>query len=255
MPNLATSGKDPDEAAWEVAKTVLDEVAVGYHGAVLVHHSHSGEDGDDRDAWASRLFEERDWEGDVADELKVRHHVHAIVLADSVDHLLCESVADRTDNEIITHRIEQQNGTSNVSIYDTEDLAGATTYAFSHARAAEDADAYRYCGRLANHSADAQTEAQMREVVRSVAPRTLDLNVGDTTCGHATDDEDVQAVQPQFSGSGDGDSTTATSADNTPQCGGRLVPIEHAPSFLDDVPYASELREVYTRWNGAPPPD
>lgn len=257
FPSLATAGKDPDEASWEVAKTVLDEISLGYHGALLIHHSHSGNQGDDRGIWKERVFQGRDWEGDVEDELKVRHHVHAIVLADRVQKDLCTTVADRTNNEIIPHRVEQQGGSSDVSLYNEYDLASATTYGFSHARDAEDADTYRYCGRLANHSADSQTEAQMRQVVRSVAPRTLNLDLGDTTCGHATEDEDAKAARPQFDGSGDGSDgeSNTTTADGTPKCGGRLVPIEHAPSFIEDVDHRDELVAEYTRWNGAPPPD
>lgn len=251
MPSFAAAG-DPDKAFKEVVKGVIDEVGINVYGGLIVHHSHSGEQGDDRGVWKERLFKERDWEGDVEDELKVRHHAHVIVLADRIEHALCEAVYDKTG--ITTHRIEDDN---HVSLFNVEDLASATSYCLSHARVADDAYSYEYFGAVANHSADMHTEAQMRRVVRSVVPQTLDLDVGDLTCDRESDDEDAEAYTPQFDGDGSGEPAGGSDGGSTARCGGRLVPIEYAPSFLDDhdLAYADELREFYERWDGAPPPD
>jgi hypothetical protein len=254
-PDFAVSKEDADDAFFDLVKNVLDATAINCSGGLIVHHSHSGEQGDDRGVWKDRLFNDRDWEGDVQDELSVRHHAHVIALADHVDHKLCQQIYDKTG--ILTHRIEDEN---HVSLFDTEDLASATTYALSHARVADDADSYRYFGRVANFSADAQTEARMKREVRSVAPQTLDLSLGELTCDREITENEESATE-HFSGEGGGggsdttDDTLTSSTSPNARCGGPLVPIQFAPSYLDgdrDLKYEDELRATYDAWD---PPD
>jgi hypothetical protein len=261
-PSLATAGKDPDEAAWELTKTVLQQVAVNYYGAVMIYHPFTGRSGDDRGAWKDRLFSNRDWD-DVRDELKVRPHCHAIVVADSVDHYLSEAMYDQTNGSVVVHRIEKDD--SNVSLYDTEDLASAATYSLSHARVASGSDAYRYTGRLANHAAGDQTRAQMRSEVRGVAAQTLDLSLREKTCSESDDDgHSVHGVSTSSSGDLlDEDSNVLLDNDRAADpetqqpdseqperpagpavCGGRLIPLDHAEAYIDEVDNPSLLRSV-----------
>ena len=175
------SSGDADDAYFEVAKAAIEEVGVNVFGGALIHHPYSGsqEGEDDLDKWKERLFSGRDWE-DVRDELEEDHHIHVLVLADSIDHLSCENLFDRTG--VLVHRVENRDENTNVSLYGVEDLAEAATYALSHARESDDADAYRYFGRVANHSADHRVEARCKEVVRSVVPKTLDLTPSNLVC-------------------------------------------------------------------------
>lgn len=316
-----TSG-DADDAYFEVAKAAIEEVGVNVFGGCLIHHPFSGsqEDDDDRDLWKERLFSGIDW-SDMVDDLEENHHIHVLVLADSIDYLSCEALQDRTG--VFVHRIENNDEDTAVSIYGAEDLADAATYALSHARLIDSADAYRYFGRVANHSADFQIEARCKEVVRSVVPKTLDLQPADLVCGRvldpdqydfapnvsqftfdgpdgndentADDEQDVEDGEvecedkcednngsddstnessesgEQVDTSDDNDSETSNETDSgnsstdsvkdeaepgEVRCNGRLVPMEYAPSWLDDddreIEYAEELREAYENWD---PPD
>jgi hypothetical protein len=250
---MSTASKDPNEALYELAKTVAREVSVNFYGALVVHHPYTGKDGDDRDAWKERLFSERTWD-DVQDELKIRHHCHLIIVADVVDHMLCEAISDATDGAVITHRIQNQKE-GNVSLYDTDDLARAVTYALSHAKVG-DGDSYRYTGRLANHAAGDQTAAQMRAAVRDVAPQTLGLDLHETTCSETgnehgthgittTDGADLLDDDPSEDPGGClGDNQDQPTRQPGAPCAGRLIPIEHAEAYIDDVDNPSLLRSV-----------
>jgi cobalamin biosynthesis protein CobT len=95
---------------------------------------------------------------------------------------------------ILTHRIQDNDDDTNVSLYGVQELAEAATYALSHARLADDADAYRYFGEVANHSADHRIEARCREVVRSIVPKTLDLQPADYLCDREIGREEVDKL-------------------------------------------------------------
>jgi hypothetical protein len=330
LTELRASG-DADNAYFEVAKAAIEEVGMKVFGGTLIHHSYSGsqEGEDDLDKWKERQFSGRDWEGDVRDELEVDHHIHALVLADSIDHLSCQNLFDRTG--ILVHRVENRDEDTNVSLYGVEDLAEADTYALSHARESDEADAYRYFGRVANHSADHRIEARCKEVVRSVVPKTLDLTPSNLVCDrelatdlydHApnlsgydydtddgdedgedseegddtdeeqqelddvesddqdgsddaddgsdeggeqaddtgeSDDQDGDDSEDSGDSGDDADADTDSSdseTDTAVHCNGRLVPMEYAPSWLEDddreLEHADELREAYENWD---PPD
>lgn len=194
MPTFSTARNDADDAFFQVAKGVIDEVGVNVFGGALIHHPYTGDDDDDDDLdkWKERCFSGRDWEGDVEDELKEWHHIHALVLADSIDHLSCEALHDKTG--ILTNRIQDNDDDTNVSLYGVQDLAEAATYSLSHARLADDADAYRYFGEVANHSADHRIEARCREVVRSIVPKTLDLQPAGYLCDREIGREEVDKL-------------------------------------------------------------
>lgn len=182
MQGFRTAREDADDAYFQVAKAAIEEVGVNVLGGALIHHSYTGAQRgeDDLGKWKERLFSGRDWDGDVSDELEEHHHIHALVLADSIDYLSCERLQDRTN--ILVKRVENNDEDTKVSLFNVEDLAEATTYALSHARLADEADAYRYFGQVANHAADHRVEARCKETVRSVVPKTLDLHPADTLC-------------------------------------------------------------------------
>lgn len=322
------SARDPDDTFFNVVKAAVDEVGVNVYGGAIIHHSYTGDDEDHEDddlgKWKERVFEGRDWEGDVEDELKEWHHAHVIVLADHIDHFCCESLFDRTG--IFVHRIQNEDDDNNVSIYGRKELAEVTTYCLSHARLADSADAYRYFGSVANHSADHRIEAMCKEIVRAIVPKTLNLQLPENElCSRTiaasevdhipsvvrsrgtdsdadetnTEDDDTDETDDNTSDTGDAatddsevdqevndneecdqeDSEQESEADDdasdsddsddadqstevdweaadapksgdTPvKCNGRLVPLEYAPSFLDDsdrnLAYEDELREAY----------
>lgn len=252
-----TNTDDPLDTAYDIAKIILSD-ELGADGGALIYHPYSGENGDDRGAWKERLFKQRDFEGDVRDELIARGHFHAICVADHIDHQTCKTIYEKTG--WVVHRIEDKN---NVSLYGVRELASATTYALSHAYIG-DGDTYRYFGAVANHKASDQTEARMRRVVRQVAPETLGIQPSKTHCQRPVDEEDPEEKhQHAGTGSGDGDGTGDSGGDDldstpsTPSCGGRLVPLHKAPGYLENqrLRYAEELRHIYMEWDGAPPPD
>ena len=258
-----------------------------------------------------------------------RHYPDAVLRStrhDYIDHHACESLFDNTG--IFVHRIQNEDDNSNVSLYGVKALAEAATYCLSHAHLADDADAYRYFGAVANHSADHRIEARCKEVVRSIVPKTLDLqlpenelcsrtiaasevdhipdvvrgpssdsdadeantedddtgetddNTSDTEDTDTPDSEvdqeendseeaDQEDIEQESEADDDGsdsdndDTEQSTEVDweaadapksgDTPvKCNGRLVPLEYAPSFLDDpdrdLAYEDELRDAYREY-------
>jgi hypothetical protein len=100
----------------------------------------------------------------------------------------------------------------------------------------------------------------MKREVRSVAPQTLDLSLGELTCDREITENEESATE-HFSGEGGGggsdttDDTLTSSTSPNARCGGPLVPIQFAPSYLDgdrDLKYEDELRATYDAWD---PPD
>jgi hypothetical protein len=83
---------------------------------------------------------------------------------------------------------------TNVSLFGVQDLAETATYPLSHARLADDADAYRYFGEVANHSADHRIKARCREVVRSIVPKTLGLQPADYLCDREIGREEIDKL-------------------------------------------------------------
>lgn len=217
MQNFRTAREDADDAYFHVAKAAIEEVGVNVLGGALMHHSHTGAQRgeDDLGKWKERLFSGRDWDGDVSDELEEHHHIHALVLADSIDYLSCEALQERTN--ILVKRVENNDEDTKVSLFNVEDLAEATTYALSHARLADGADAYRYFGQVANHQADHRVEARCKEVVRSVVPKTLDLHPADTLCTREIGSEEIDKIPhvEREGPSGDSEDSESGESDET----------------------------------------
>jgi hypothetical protein len=127
---LFVDADDPLNAAFHAVRDFLD--AIGAEGFVY-YHPFSGSDDhqDNRGEWKQRLFQDRDWEGDIRDELEMRPHFHVVCVTPHFpDGDVTAGIHDRTD--WVLHRITQRNG-SPVSLGDLEDVARAVTYALSHA--------------------------------------------------------------------------------------------------------------------------
>ena len=254
---FATNTKDPLDTMYQISKVILRDL--GAFGGVLAYHPYSGTSGDDRGEWKRRLYKGRDWEGDVRDELHYRAHMHAIVVSDHIDHQTCKAIYEQTG--WVIHRIEQND--SHVSLYDKYDLASAVTYALSHAGTGEEiTDTYRYFGDVAQHKASTKIKTDMKQVVRSVAPSTLDIDLGTTTCNqpaptdsNESDDEGRDYVPAGTSTAANTDGETATTEAPVPKCGGRLVPMEFAESFLDEVEFDTDLKRAFEDWSGQAPAD
>lgn len=183
----ATFSHDSLDRTIEVLKEVLDEMGVS--AGVIFYHPYRGEDGDDCGAWKGWLFDpDREWAGDVREELEHSPHFHVV------------AVSKHVDGGHITRAIEKETGwlvkritkggdesDSTVSIYGKYDLARAVTYCLSHTGLEEMDDgshraAYRYFGRTANLAATDEIEAEIDAAVRSVAPKTLDLPWSSLAC-------------------------------------------------------------------------
>lgn len=272
----ATFSHDSLDRTIEVLKEVLDEMGVS--AGVIFYHPYRGENGDDRGAWKGRLFDpDREWEGDVREELEYSPHFHVV------------AVSKHVDGGHITRAIEKETGwlvkritkggdesDSNVSIYGKYDLARAVTYCLSHTGLEEMDDgshraAYRYFGRTWNLSATDEIEAEIDAAVRSVAPKTLDLPWSSLACLEDRNGREPQSPLVASTAAaydrGDGEPFPPDEDADAPEgkCAGRLLDITKAPNFLEDdewvekAPHAAELRETWEEWrdevDDRPPPD
>jgi predicted RNA-binding Zn-ribbon protein involved in translation (DUF1610 family) len=143
--DLAAAGLTMEEAqekTREIVKDVLSELRCQ---GVLIRHSFRGADPDgsianehvnDLGAWKERLNSDRDWHGDVRDELAWKPHYHAIVVGDKFktrpedDEEIGLSEHVEAETGWVIHRIEDDDG---VSLEDDGAMAGALMYSLSHA--------------------------------------------------------------------------------------------------------------------------
>lgn len=267
---------------FEILKEVLDELGVAT-GAMFYHPWSGASAGDDLGEWKGRLFEDREWDGDVLDELEHRPHFHVVAVAKYVDGGMVTKAIERQTGWIV-ERITK--GDSDVSIYDKYDLCRVVSYCLSHTGLRETESgrtraAYRYFGRVSNLPAADHIEAEVDAAMRSVAPRTLDLDWSSLACIKDRDDRTAQselvaspdeAIASGELGSGEGDGDDGDEYDETPgpsppenTCAGRLLHLSRAPEFLEDqewreaAPRSDELAETWDEWvdeiEEPPPPD
>lgn len=264
------------DRTFEILKEVLDEL--GVRTGAIFYHPYRGGEGTDLGAWKDRLFSGRSW-SDVREELEHSPHFHAV------------AVAKHVDGGYVTKAIEEQTGwvveritkteESNVSIYDKFDLSRVTSYCLSHTGLYETDSgrtraAYRYFGRAANLPAADHIEAEMDAAMRSVTPRTLDLEWSSLACTKGREDREAQSwlvADPEEAASGTPATATGESegeVEGEPpgpsppadKCSGRLLHLSRAPEFLEDgewcesAPRSEELQETWEEWEGLrePPP-
>jgi hypothetical protein len=282
---FATFSPESLDRTFEILKEVLDEL--GASTGYLFFHPFRGEaeDEDDRGEWKERLFdEEREWEGDVREELEFSPHFHAVVIAKYVDGShVTRAIEEQTG--WLVHRITKSDD-SDVSIYGKYDLARVVSYCLSHTGLEEKESgrtraAYRAFGRTANLTATDEIAAEMDAAVRSVAPRTLGLSWSSVACQEDRGDREPQSAlvagtEAAYDAGGgpvgeDGEGlhTPDDEADKPDGvCAGRLMRLSTAPRFLEDeewcerAPRVDELREACREWPEelpedyvVPPPD
>lgn len=125
----------PLERGKQICRAVMDKL--GIQGIVVYHPwagDHEDPDEDDMGLWRTRLFHDRDWRGDVRDELELRPHFHIIGVAPYLDISNEQTGWEDVHNETgwVLKRFLKGDG-SNRSIEDELDMATKLTYALSHA--------------------------------------------------------------------------------------------------------------------------
>ena len=257
FPEIEFASDDPEQSMFELCKSLLGQL--GTFGGVLLYHPYRGSEGDDKGAWKGRIGEDTEWD-EVRSELKHSEHVHAMVVADSIDKMACKALYEKTGISI--HRVEKDD--SNVSIYGLTDLASTTTYSLSHTLVEGDRASLRYFGSVAQTSADETTEAQANAEVRSVSGRVLGVSFSDLSCTSDADsdhdhDHDYESGQ---TGDTDDSEPSASASEEADYCGGRLLDIHDAPKFIQndewvsEAEYSGELRAVWQEYKvgDKPPP-
>lgn len=268
-----TFTKEALDRTFEIVKEVLDELGVST--GVMLYHPYSGDgEGDDLGEWKGRLFEGREW-SDVLEELEHRPHFHVVCIAKHVDGgYVTKAIEEQTG--WIVERITK--GDTDVSIYDKFDLCRVVSYCLSHTGLRETESgrtqaAYRYFGRVANLPAADHIKAEIDAAMRSVAPRTLDLDWSSLACQKDRDGRDPQSwlvASPDQAAAGepdgypedsDGDDFGPLPPEDT--CAGRMLHLSRAPEFLKDsewcenAPRSDELADTWDEWKDEieePPP-
>ena len=265
---------ESDDVLERTLHTIRDMMdALDIEGYVFYHpwsgSGYDDEQGDDRGKWKDRLFNDREWRGDVRDELKFRPHFHLIAVGHKVPGQDFTKLIYEKTGWILTRITKGEDNA--VSIYDDEDLAKTVTYCLSHSAidriSATDGSAqktYRRYGRIVN-SSDIEIDDAARDhhdqLVRRAATTTLGIPLQDQFCfaetvGNtgqerydamrsimATHAADAAAPAPSGSGSGDDlpddPAPVATgpdqeASDEPTECEGRMLHLCDARRLLDD---------------------
>lgn len=211
--NLAKQGYDLSKVQ-EITKDIVKEILEELRGqGVVARHSFRGEhddgsiasESDDRGEWKERLNSDRDWFGDVRDELAYKPHYHSIVVSDWIG-VDTEAIEEATG--WVIHRIQDDDG---VSLESDGAMARALTYCLSHAdidvrdghhnRSAIwevgsfGSDPFKSSARFSARPSDLEWADS---VVREAAVDVLGLHSATNDCGQtlpAVDDPDLLARQ------------------------------------------------------------
>lgn len=254
FPEIRFASEDPEKSMYELSKRILEQL--GTFGGALLYHPYRGSNGSDIGEWKHRIGEDTQW-ADVRDGLEHSEHVHALVLADTVDKMACKGIYD--DTEVSIHRVEKDN--SNVSIYGLTDLARVSAYSLSHVHIGDNRAGLRYFGSVAQTSPDDTTEARSNAEVRSVAEKVLGVPFSDLSCTSEVDSDCSHNHDKASCSASSGDSEPSESASDE-VCGGRMLDIHDAPRFLSDsgwlseAEYSDDLKAVWQDYKqDNPPPD
>ncbi|WP_336359064.1 hypothetical protein [Haloarcula sp. CGMCC 1.6347] len=237
---------------------------------LVAYHPYAGKEdagetlGDDRGEWKRRLFNGRQWEGDVKDELKPRGHFHLVVTS---PHIPGGEVTKQVWEQTgwIIDRITKR-GESSKSLDDLEDVARAVTYTLSHTGIDTSGErneaAYTKFGSTWHDSSIevySDTEREAQRAVAEVAPSTLGIDPDSVRCKREVKEED-RADDSVDTHEGDSDSSSTDDQDdsstevNMVACSGEVHDIEAAPDYLEDedwrnrAPCADELVRAWVDW-------
>jgi hypothetical protein len=264
--DLYVDAENPEEKCISMLQEFCREI--NFDGVILYHPYRGADDADgfasahndDRGEWKHRLFEDRDWEGDVREELKHDPHFHLI---GACEHFPGgQTIADLHDRTgWVWHRITQRNG-SPVSLGDLEDVARAVTYALSHVGIDTSGERNTYVhGKIgsAYHAADDRHHSRAREAVNRVAPDTLGITTQEVECREELPEEDVDDTTTSTTSSSDGDGDgpepepePSTTTPTVP-CQGELTDVDEAEFVEDDdwqqgALYADEAVATREEW-------
>lgn len=262
-PGLLLDADDWYGEAMDAIKGWMEEIGMD---GIILPHPWSGDDDveDDRGEWKSRLFNDRDWSGDVRDELQHRPHFHVIGCAEWVPGGdVTELVHEQTG--WVTHRIAKNNQ-QGYSLDGIHDLARGVTYALSHVAVDTEGDRNRYLRKKvgsAYHRADDRHERAAEKAVNAVAPDTLGIPSMKVECQKElpeAETEDDHDHTPTDSGDGDGsgveDGPEADTTTPTAPCRRKPVDVDDA-DFVEDedwqqgAKYADEAVETRREWKEA----
>lgn len=267
---------DPETVYWrtlDTVKEILDELGLA---GIPIYHPYRGseeEPGDDLGEWKKRVHSGREWD-DVSEELEFSPHFHVLGVSPHVD----VSVTERVEEETgwVIHRITQSENSA-VSIGNTYDLARAAAYCLSHAGIYEDSNgdmSAAYHPRVSERvpegtpTASDETTEKTDKIVRSVAPRVLDVDYQSVACEAAVPssvaaDNGVSLAAGAVSGSGtesssDGDDgeqgDDGDDGSGKQKCRGRMLHISEAPAYYRDDDWresalaADHLERTYHDW-------
>jgi hypothetical protein len=277
---------DPLDRTFSAVNEALEPM---HAEGTVMFHGYRGTDGDDRDAWKNRLYNDRTWR-DVRSELRPSGHFHGILLSPWIP------------GGEITKRVEAETGWVIERIRGLptiEAVAESLTYGLSHTSLYEQNGQmqaqYRQFGSIMNDDFNIypQTEREAERAVRSVAPRVLGVKPNNLRCSQPVPDEDHQSdyqirrsasyssssgsddsdgdedgdttdgdspeTSDEFSsesGSGDDAADRSTMPDDGPMCRGTLRPISEAPRFLSDddwiadALFSEQLQREFDEWQG-----
>lgn len=273
-PDLYIDAEDPEQALMDTVQRMMEEIQMDgvayYHPWTGDHPTADGfadEHHDDRGKWKQRLFNGRDWEGDVREELKHRPHVHIVGVTDWFPGgEQTEHIYDETG--WIVHRITERNG-SPISLGELEDVARAVTYSLSHTaidtRGEQNRAVWRKSG-SAYHNASGphheQNVAEARDAVHEVAPETLGIPPLQVECREEVLEEETDHDHDDLDDipDGDADPDAAADADDGPgyvACRGDLVQMDDAADLVEDPDwrqarkYGDAAAEVLAAWREA----
>jgi hypothetical protein len=205
--DLAHAGltmQEAQEKTRDVVKRILDDLRLQ---GVLIRHSYRGqhEDGsikdehDDRGAWKERLNSDRDWNGDVREDLAWKPHYHAIVVGNNF-----KTRAAPGEDVGLTERVEQKTGwvihriedSDKISLENDKAMAKALMYSLSHAdievhhggnnqSCVWEVGAFKgYRTRSSSELASQPQDLDWADaVIREASPQILGLQSGTTDCG------------------------------------------------------------------------
>jgi hypothetical protein len=256
----------------EVVKRVMDELGIG---GIPIYHPYRGSEeqpGDDMGEWSKRVFNDRDWEGDVAEEVEFSPHFHVVGVSPHVDVSVTAAVEEATG--WVIHRITQ--GDSGVSVGNDFDLARVVSYCLSHAGVYQDGNGdsqAAYYPNVIHRSRDVtikeQTRDEMDEIVRSVAPQTLGIDYSSVACYREVPKGEGGNMTVTLAGASadddpdDGETSEESDEQDAPdpgdgpemeKCEGKLLSFKKAPEYLQDddwranAPLAHRLEERYREW-------
>jgi hypothetical protein len=268
--------EDPLDRTQKVIREIMDEMNA--EGLVAYHpwagKSDPGETkGDDRGEWKKRLFNGRDWEGDVRDELQPRGHFHLLVASPHIPGgQTTKDVFDKT-GWIIDRITKRGDSSKSLDDDDVEDVARAATYMLSHTGIDTSGEtnqaAYtKFGSNWHDHDIEVYDDIQETadEAVAAVAPETLGIDPDGIRCKREVRKED-RADEGIDTHEGESDSSSSSDDESDPDentveyvaCSGKVCHIENAPQYIEDddwrhsSPFARELIKAWVEWTNEPP--